>query len=311
MLLKGIIFALISCLIWGLIFVIPQLMIGFSPVEVVFGRYFFYGLISLSLFIKKKTSGLCNYAPNIWRKALLFSFAASFGYYTWVVIALRCADPAVCALILGLSPITIGVYANIIKKEGGLKTLFFPSLFIIFGLVMINLPHFQETSHLSDHLLGILFCLIALASWTWYAVKNAHFLKEHVEVNPSDWASMIGIMTLPWSMLGLTIFLFTLDPMSYIAKYTLANSSFQIFLLGSLILGLFCSWIAGFLWNKASLYLPVSLAGQLMIFETIFGVLFVYILEKRLPSLLETLGIVILLLSISYSMKAFKKAPAH
>ena len=58
------------------------------------------------------------------------------------------------------------------------------------------------------------------------------------------------------------------------------------FLIGCATLGLLCSWVGASLWNKASVFLPVSLAGQLMIFETIFGVLFVYMLNQQMPSLM-------------------------
>jgi hypothetical protein len=43
------------------------------------------------------------------------------------------------------------------------------------------------------------------------------------------------------------------------------------------------------------------LAGQLTIFETIFGVLFVYLLNQHLPPLIESLGISILLISVLWS----------
>ncbi len=79
------------------------------------------------------------------------------------------------------------------------------------------------------------------------------------------------------------------------------------FLLGSATLGLLCSWVGAFLWNKASLHLPVSLAGQLTIFETIFGVLFFYLLTMTLPSTIEVIGIIILLAAIIYGIRKFAR----
>ena len=47
--LKGVIFAIIACLVWGLVFVVPSFMQEFSSVEVSMGRYFTYGILSLIL----------------------------------------------------------------------------------------------------------------------------------------------------------------------------------------------------------------------------------------------------------------------
>ena len=74
-------------------------------------------------------------------------------------------------------------------------------------------------------------------------------------------------------------------------KYTTWNQSTMGFLIGCATLGVFCSWVGAALWNKASVFLPVSLAGQLMIFETIFGVLFVYMINQQIPSLMEGGGL--------------------
>lgn len=41
------------------------------------------------------------------------------------------------------------------------------------------------------------------------------------------------------------------------------------------------------LWNGASRRLPLTMTGQMVIFETLFALLYAFIWEQRLPSLLE------------------------
>jgi len=48
---EGVGLRVISCFIWGLIFIVPQFMSGFSPIEIALGRYFFYGIASLLIFL--------------------------------------------------------------------------------------------------------------------------------------------------------------------------------------------------------------------------------------------------------------------
>jgi drug/metabolite transporter (DMT)-like permease len=81
----------------------------------------------------------------------------------------------------------------------------------------------------------------------------------------------------------------------------------QSFVIGSLTLGFFSTWLGMFLWNKGSSSLPVSFAGQLTIFETIFGLLFVFLIDNRLPSWIEFGGATLMLSGVIVSINIFKK----
>lgn len=297
--LKGIFFALGACLIWGLIFVIPQFMTGFSAIEVALGRYFLYGLVSSAIFLK----GRLNHPRSTWFKALYFSLIATIGYYTAVVLALRYSSPAVCALTLGLSPVTIAFYGNWREREISFKRLILPSLLILSGLTIINIPHLNAGPSLFSYGVGLGFSFFALALWSWYAVANSRFLKENPKVSSSDWSTLIGVSTLLWVILLATLLalFFKLET----GKYFTYSKELRNFLIGSAVLGFLSSWVGAFLWNQASVRLPVSLAGQLTIFETIFGALFVYLISQSAPPMVEIVGIAILFAAIFYGIKSF------
>ncbi len=297
---KGVVFALGACCIWGLIFVVPGYMQGFSSVEVAMGRYIFYGAISSLILINAKIQGKCRYPLSIWMRALFFSLAATFGYYIFVIYALRYASPAICTLILGISPISIAFYGNWKEKECSYKKLVIPATLIFIGLIIINAPHFFDDATPSRFAIGLVCSFAALINWTWYVVANSRFLKHNPTVAFSDWATLIGFTSLFWVLVFGIVFTARFD----LAKYSFSNPDFAQFLIGSAILGLICSWVGAFLWNKASFNLPVSLAGQLTIFETIFGLFFVYLVEQRIPPLWEGIGIAVLLGAIIYGLKA-------
>ena len=46
-----------------------------------------------------------------------------------------------------------------------------------------------------------------------------------------------------------------------------------------------------------------SFAGQLTILETVFGLILIYILEQRLPPVVESIGIVLFLAAIIYGIR--------
>ena len=304
----GIAFALAACFIWGLIFVVPSYMKGFSSMEVVLGRYFFYGVISSLIFFKSKLQGSCKYPLNIWKKAAVFSFVYTMGYYIFVVLALGYSSPAICALILGISPIAIAFYGNFRQREVSFKSLILPSLVILCGLIIINIPHLLASAAPSSYFLGLLCSFFALAAWSWYVVANSRFLKSHPQVHSGDWSTLIGVTCLFWVFLfALVLGLFFKNHFG-IEKFLTFTPELKTFLIGSIILGVLCAWVGAFLWNKASLRLPVSLAGQLTIFETIFGVIFVYVLQRHMPTLLESIGIGMLLFAVVYGVRQFAKS---
>lgn len=302
---KGISFALAACFIWGFIFIAPQMMAGFNPLEITLGRYSFYGIISAAIFCRSWFQGMRIPSGAIWKKAFLFSFMSTIAYYPAIVAASRYSTPAICALVLGVSPITIAFYGNWKRKEIAFSHLLLPSLLICLGLVMINWPHMTTAVDSSTYILGLCCGFLALSLWSWYVVANSKFLKDHPEISSNDWSTLMGVATLFWVVVVTLFWGVFFQGVLHYEKFCTFDASLMNFILGCGFLGIFCSWVGGFCWNRASFYLPVSLAGQLTIFETIFGVIFVYLFERQLPPLTESGGIAILLIAIVYGIQQF------
>ena len=306
---KGIAFALSACFIWGLIFVVPELMSGFSSIEVVLGRHFCYGILSVLIFAKSRFINCCNYPLHVWKKALLLALIMNIILYTFLVLSLRYATPAVTALILGLSPITISFWCNFKQKEISYTSLVLPSLAILLGLIMVNLPHLQSVASdsITSYAFGLFSAVVALLAWTWYIVTNARFLKDNPTVLPKEWSTVLGVATLFWVIVLASILGLIFADSALLNKYLVYSEQLQSYIIGSLILGFLCSWVAAALWNNASFYLPVTMTGQLTIFETIFGVLFVYIFEQKIPLPLECAGIITMLVAIIWGIRVVAK----
>lgn len=300
---KGILCALAACLIWGLSFVVPVFMEDFSSVEITLGRYLFYGIASSFLLLK--SIHRVKYPIRTWLHAAFLGFLGSLGYYPFIVLSLRYANPAICALISGITPIAIAFYGNWIKRETSFSNLIVPSLIILAGLVMINLPYISFEDSNVSHLLGVAFAFISLASWTKYAVSNAYFLKANPHIHYGDWTTLIGFTTLLWMSVTIPLTYVFFNDLLPIERYTYWSPELGSFLIGCAMLGIVCSWLANYLWNIASANLPLLITSQLLIFETLFGLLFAYLVEWRLPYLMETLGTMLLVTAIAYGLRAF------
>ena len=70
--------------------------------------------------------------------------------------------------------------------------------------------------------------------------------------------------------------------------------------------GLVCSWIGIAFWNAMSQRLPTALAGQMIVFETIFAVIFAHIWRGEWPNLTMVTGLSLLLIGVLVSMAAFR-----
>ncbi len=306
----GILLALSACFMWGLIFVIPQLLVNFNPIELVLGRYFCFGLISLLFLLVQGLKKWHLFTWKIWLKAIFYALIVNILYYPALILGLRYSSASVIALILGISPITLSVYGNWQQKDCTFKQLIVPSCLIAMGLLLvINIPALKiETSHsIGEYLFGLLCGVFSLTAWNWYVVANAKFLKQHPNFPSSDWATLIGVATLLWVIVLGGLFILLQTSIEPLKKYLTWGDELKGFLLGILILGLVCSWLGSYLWNQATKCLPISLAGQLTIFETIFGLIFIYFIEQRLPVFMELSGIIVILSGVMMSLYIFRK----
>ncbi len=305
----GLLFAITACFVWGLIFVIPDYLSDFSSMEVVLGRYLSYGIVSTLLFFRKGFKGIGKYPLRAWVFAFTCALLSNLVYYIGIVVGLRFATPTLTVLVVGLAPIMIAFYGNFKEREIAFRDLAIPSIWICFGLVLVNATEvdwsFQGRSF-GEYILGMAGVMVALFSWVFYAVQNARFLKKGCPIPVGEWSTVIGVATLFWSVLFGIILSITMPEQLNIAKFCNFSSDTLRFFGCATILGVVCSWCGCFLWSKASIHLPISLMGSLLIFETLFGLLFVFVLHHEAPSWIKLAGILSMIGGIAVSLNSFR-----
>jgi drug/metabolite transporter (DMT)-like permease len=303
--LVGTTYIIFGNLLWGLAFVVPKLLPDYSAIEITFGRYFVYGIFSLVLCLVRKDVNFRDLDGKLWRKALLFAFCGNIGYYFFLVLAIQLIGVPIPTLIVGILPVTLALYGNWLNQEFKFHKLIPSILLILLGTIVVNIISIRSTldgGGSSWSFSGLGFSLIALGLWTWYGVANTRFLKEHPQFSANTWATITGVATVM-----LLPFLFAaieyINPqsMNYMKLFQAPDS--PLFWLSNIILGFLVSWGGAVLWNKASLLLPIFLASQLLVGETIVGLGFVYILNKALPSLFESVGIIMIIAGVIYSIQ--------
>lgn|SRR5690606_7356212 len=275
---------------------------NFSSLEITLGRYFMYGLYSLLLFIIYKKNPL-HIPPRVWYRAMLYAFTGNIGYFFFLVLGIKYAGATITTLIIGTLPIIISIVGNLLNKEFPFKVMVIPAFLILVGIYLLYSNEQGDISSItvskSSALFGLLCCIIALALWTWYGISNANFLKKESEVSPDLFSTIVGVQTLTLVFIALLISKLTNQQ---IIGNLLGKDYFFHYLLGIIVLGVIASWVATWAWNQTSIRLTVSIAGMMIVFETIFGLLYSYFYQATFPSVMEVVSIVFILTGVTFGI---------
>jgi drug/metabolite transporter (DMT)-like permease len=293
----GILLGLGAGLLWGFVFVAPQLLPSFGSVEVALGRYFFYGVFSAGLLLalglrRSSREDLQRTGKKGWLVALAFAFSGNVGYYLLLVLGIRFASAPVATLLVGTIPVTVALAGNLVEREFLWRRLAVPVALILPGLLAINLAGAGGGVREGEGtFFGLLCTLGAVGLWTLYGVANARFLRTNPSISGSVWSTMVGAATLVLVALVVPLVVL-LDPGAIEFRQLLSSDSrLAWFVAASAFLGVVVSWGGTLLWNGASARLPTSLAGQLIVSETVAGLLYVFVADARVPSVFELAGI--------------------
>ncbi len=309
---QGVLCALGAGSLWGLVFITPILLPQYSGLMLSVGRYLAFGFIAL-LIAWPNRQAIQALEKADWLEAAKLSLIGNLIYYGTLAAAIQLADPPLPTMIIGALPVVIAITANLQEGHIPWRRLIAPLCIIALGIAAVNheeLARLQASGAMDPkkHLSGALLALIAMVCWTWYPIRNSRWLQKRKGLTSSTWATAQGLTTLPLAIIGY-IALVTLE--------TLKNpaASIQSLVLGPeparyialmFTLGLLASWLGTLLWNKASQLLPTSLAGQLIVFETIAALCYAYAWRQTLPGWLSLTGIVLLIIGVMLGVGLFK-----
>ncbi|MDM2746907.1 MULTISPECIES: DMT family transporter [Citrobacter] len=312
---SGVLYALLAGLMWGLIFVGPLIVPEYPAVLQSMGRYLALGLIALPIAWLGRVR-LRQLTRKDWITALALTMMGNLVYYVCLASAIQRTGAPVSTMIIGTLPVVIPIFANLLYSQRDGKLSWWrlsPALVLIgMGLLCVNiselnqgLPDFSGWRYGS----GIALALISVVCWAWYALRNARWLRENPDKHPMMWATAQALVTLPVSLFG------------YIAACLWLNGQTPDFALpfgprpgvfiGLMIaIAVLCSWVGALCWNVASQKLPTVILGPLIVFETLAGLLYTFILRQEFPPLLTISGIALLMVGVVIAVRAKPQKPS-
>jgi drug/metabolite transporter (DMT)-like permease len=299
-LLYGVSAGISTGLFWGIPFLAPQVLKDFSPLDIAFGRFFFFGLVSL-FFIRPATRVWKVLTSQQRLTVVLLSASGYWMYSCLLFYGVTLTDGVVSSLIIGLLPVTIALLGS--KGHKFTKGVWTGLVFICAGLLsLFGIPFYQNVQQGlpgNYNFWGIVVLVVPLGLWTYYAIANTQFLQANPRIKARDLASLMGLLSLV-SMLP--IWLAFSKPMAI-----LDHPRLGLFLFFGLLLGAGGSWVANLLWNVCSQNCPPHISGPLIVSETFFGLLYSFIYEARWPHGYEALAIGLLVSGVFVSVRSALK----
>lgn len=313
---NGVLCGLLAGAMWGMVFIVPELMAAYSPLELAVGRYIAYGAIAAGLMLPRLNSLLHRLDRGDYLALLRHALAGNIVYYMLLALGVKLAGVAPTSLIIGVLPISVTLMGH--KDHGSvpLRQLTLPLLVVTAGIVCINIDVFTHDSGgagiaIGQKLLGVLCATGALLCWSWYTLDNARYLKRNAHFSSGEWSALYGLASgLIALVIGVAAFAIYHSDVTGAAGAA-SGRHWGTFWLVNALLALGASVIGNHLWNVASRRVPVTLSGQLILFETLFALLYGFIYKQQLPRPLEVAAIVLLIVGVVWSVRVHALEEAH
>lgn len=290
--------------LWGLVFLAPELVGEFSPLQLSIGRYLCYGLIAATLAAPRWRSLTARVSRRQWLGLVWLAFAGNTLYYLLLSSAVQTGGIAMTSLVIGFLPVAVTIIGS--RDQGAVPLgRLMPSLLLCAaGAVCIGWQALGEPTVGSpgDPVTGLLCAMGALVSWTAYAVGNARWLQQLEHVSANDWNLLTGIVTGVQSL--------ALIPLA-LALESADHGIGEWARFGAVSVGLavLASLAGNALWNRMSRLLPLTLVGQMILFETLSALIYGFLWERRLPMSLEMAALAFVVMSV-FSCLAAHRRPA-
>ena len=278
---------------WGFVFLAPELAAGYSPLQLAVGRYLAYGLFSVALIAPQWRTLRAQLHWRDWRTLLWLSAVGNVIYYVLLAQAVRSGGVAMASLVIGFLPVAVTLVGSRGAGAVPLRRLM-PSLLL--GGAGIFCIAWQSLQAASDGagaggLFGLLCATGALIAWTTYAVGNSRALLRLNRISSHQWSLLTGLITGGMAvLLAIPAFLWSSDSHSSTAWLHFAGIAAGVALVASIIGNAF--------WNRASRLLPLTMIGQMILFETLFALLYGLLWEARWPTLLESISLMLVAASV-------------
>lgn len=300
--LLGILAGLTTCALWGLTFVAARLVHPFTLFDITIARYAIFGITCALTMLhpRFRLQGVSSQRIFI---GMMLGVIGYVGYFVLASQAVLLAGAVVPPLIIGIMPVILPAIANLMDKSVDWRRLALPLLMIAGGIAVVNVELVAKLDLDGQRMMlaGAGCAVAALLVWVLYGIINARIMRSATPPSVIDWTNLHGLGALAGSLV--------LIPMASDTYATASTDMLLHFIAWALVLGMAASWLATWCWSYASNRLPLTLTAQLIVAETVFGLIFGLMLDHRWPTASEAIGATLQIAGVSLAVHAFTRKP--
>ncbi|SOE68998.1 hypothetical protein SAMN05414139_03443 [Burkholderia sp. D7] len=304
-LLAGVSAAIFAAFSWSLGFIAPYVTGAYSIYDLAVCRFLLSGILGLAILISLRGNG-CRLSPLDWMVAAWLGFIGYVGYFVTIMAAVLYAGPVVPPAFVAVVPVVLAIAGNIGRGGVPWRSLALPLLLTIMGLLLVNASMVGIADDSTGSIgIGIGLSVAAVSLWTLFGLTNRAALRKRPAMDARIWtaAMVIGgsVETVAFVPIGASLGLLK------IFQLGLRWDAFGPIFVAALALAAVGSIGGSWAWTIASRRLPIGLAGQLLVTETVFATSFGLIAHHRWPTWLEASGMTALLLGVVSAIGAFHR----
>lgn len=296
----GIAFGAAAGAAWGLVFLAPELARDFSPLQLAAARYLAYGLVALALIAPRWRTLTALLGRAEWLALVRLSLMGNIVYYVLLASAVQLGGVAMTSLVIGFLPVAVTLIGSRRHGAVALRRLLPTLLLGTAGIACVAWQSLGMPSSASaaTRLTGFLCAVGALIAWTAYAVINNRWLERLDHVSSHDWSLLTGLVTGGLALL--------LAVPAFVGSSSSDHTSAQwwSFIGVAASMAVVASVLGNAFWNRACRLLPLTMVGQMILFETLFALLYGFLWEARWPTALEAMAMVLVSASVLAGISA-------
>jgi drug/metabolite transporter (DMT)-like permease len=289
--------------VWGLVFLAPEVVGAFSPLQLTVGRYLCYGAIAAALVAPRWRSLAARLSWRRWLDLVWLALAGNTLYYILLSTAVQTGGIAMTSLVMGFLPVAVTIIGSRDRGAVPLRRLLPSLLLCAAGAVCIGWQALAgpaaAVGSSAGQIVGLLCAIAATASWAAYAIGNARSLARLEHVSAHDWNLLTGLMTGAQSLALIPLALAlntTHHPVGDWARFAAVSAGVAVL----------ASVVGNSLWNRMSRLLPLTLVGQMILFETLFALIYGFLWEQRMPTPLEIAALALVVMSVLSCLAAHR-----
>jgi len=298
----GIAAALFAAFAWSANFLVPFVLGRYSIFDLALIRFTVAGLLC-TLFVALRGRDAAAPSGRDWLLTLWLGIIGYLGYFLALAGSALYAGPLIAPAIIGLVPVVLAAAGNLTERTLPWRVLALPLALVTLGLVLVAPPRNSLDAPPSLPV-GVSCALAAVALWTWFGLLNQRALARRPGMDAGLWTALI--------MIGAAAGALLLAPLGFalrlmrMAELGLTWQPAAALYAWGCGLALLASIGGAWAWTVAAQRLPVALAAQLVVMESVFGALLGLLVHRRWPTLAEIGGMLTLVLGVVLAIRAFE-----